>query len=101
MVRRNLLSPKYRADFRIAARVFLQHQQRWVIRALVRQFHFGLASRGWHRDQSAADDKLSMARSRPTDIDSRAAYRVHVPCESAWLGNECYGGSKWEIGIGC
>ena len=77
VVRHDVLPAEPGAHVRVAARIFLQHQQGRRVRAPVRQLDAGLASGQRHCAEDRAEDELSVGRRREDDRHAGAAGGLH------------------------
>ena len=67
VVRHDVLPAEPGADVRVAAGIFLQHEQGWIVRAFVRQLDSGLAAGERDAAESCAEDELSVGRRCESD----------------------------------
>ena len=86
LVRHHLLSAQPGAHFRFAAGLFLQHQQRWDLRAPLRQLRTELASGKRLGDQGPAESQLSLGRQCRNHCHPSGSFGVHILRAYSGLG---------------
>src|SRR6202012_4724297 len=101
VVRHDVLPAESGADVRVAAGIFLQHEQGWVVRTSVRQLDFGMAAGERDAAESCAEDELSVGRRCEVDGVAFGAGGLRDELAHSRLGKKREGRGERKSGRRC